>query len=74
MDSDELKNIIGRLKNKAPGPNGLTAKQIKALPVIMIQYPNDIFNNSLSAGYFPDIYKKSKKSNSSPNQALPAPT
>ena len=58
IEINEINQTISKLKNKAPGPNGLTARQLKALPDNMTHYLKDIFNNSLSAGYFPDIYKK----------------
>ena len=46
------------MKHKAPVPNKLTAHQLKNLPDNMTQYLTDIFNHSLTAGYFPDIYKE----------------
>ena len=53
----ELDDTIKTMRHKAPGPNGLTAHQVKNLPHNMRQYLTDIFNHSLSAGYFPDNYK-----------------
>ena len=54
----ELTDVIKAMKHKAPGPNKLTAHQLKKLPDNMTQYLTDIFNHSLTAGYFPDIYKE----------------
>ena len=54
----EVTDIIKSLKPKAPGPNEITAQQLKHLPENMRQYLTDIFNHSLSKGYFPDKYKE----------------
>ena len=54
----EITDIIKSLKPKAPGPNGITAQQLKHLPENMRQYLTDNFNHSLSKGYFPDKYKE----------------
>ena len=54
---DDVKDKIRQMKHKAPGPNGLTALQLKQLPDNMIKYLTHIFNQTLSAGYFPDDYK-----------------
>ena len=45
------------MKHKAPGPNKLTANQLKNLPPNMTNFLTEIFNHSLSAGYFPNSYK-----------------
>ena len=57
IDHSELLTVIRQLKHKSPGPNKLTARQLKALPYKMTKFLMDIFNHSLSAGYFPDKYK-----------------
>ena len=53
----DIKTAITRMKQKAPGPSGITAIQLKHLPNNMLQYLCYIFNHSLSAGYFPDSLK-----------------
>ena len=45
------------MKHKAPGPNKLTANQLKNLPPNMTNFLTEIFNHSISAGYFPNSYK-----------------
>ena len=45
------------MKHKAPVPNKLTANQLKNLPLNMTNFLTEIFNHSLSAGYFPNSYK-----------------
>ena len=45
------------MKHKAPGPNKLTANQLKNLSPNMTNFLTEIFNHSLSAGYFPNSYK-----------------
>ena len=57
IDHSEVLTAIRQLKNKAPGPNKLTARQLKGLPPKMTLFLTDIFNHSLSAGYFPDSFK-----------------
>ena len=53
----EMTDVIKAMKHKAPGPNKLTAKQLKNLPPNMTNFLTEIFNHSLSAGYFPNFYK-----------------
>ena len=45
------------MKHKAPGPKKLTANQLKNLPPNMTNFLTEIFNHSLSAGYFSNSYK-----------------
>ena len=45
------------MKHKAPGPNKLTAKQLKNLPPNMTDFLTKILNHAISAGYFPNSYK-----------------
>ena len=45
------------MKHKAPGPNKLTANQLKNHPPNMTNFLTEIFNHSLSAGYFANSYK-----------------
>ena len=53
----EVTDVIKAMKHKAPGPNKLTANQLKNLPPNMTNFFTEIFNHSLSAGYFPNSYK-----------------
>ena len=53
----EVTDVIKAMKHKAPGPNKLTANQLKNLPPNMTNFLTEIFNHSLSAGYFPNSYK-----------------
>ena len=53
----EVTDVIQAMKHKAPGPNKLTANQLKNLPPNMTNFLTEIFNRSLSAGYFPNSYK-----------------
>ena len=55
----ELIRTLITFKQKAPGPTGITTKHIKNLPRNMLLTLLNIFNHSLSAGYFPDKLKKS---------------
>ena len=56
----ELNLVIAQAKHKAPGPNKITAHQLKNLPSNYRKLLLHIFNQSLSAGYFPDVYKKAE--------------
>ena len=58
ITATELTDLIKAMKHKATGPNKLTAHQMKNLPDNMTQYLTDILNHTLTAGYFPDIYKE----------------
>ena len=53
----EVTDVIKAMEHKAPGPNKLTANQLKNLPPNMTNFLTEIFNHSLSAGYFPNSYK-----------------
>ena len=54
---EEVKQTIKRFKQRAPGPNKITAIQLKKLPENMLQYFVNILNACLSSGYFPDTMK-----------------
>ena len=56
----ELKATLRTFKQKAPGPTGITALHLKNLPPNMLDLLLYIFNNALSAGYFPDSLKTAK--------------
>ena len=45
------------MKHKAPGPNKHTANQLNNLPPNITKFLTEIFNHSLSAGYFSNSYK-----------------
>ena len=53
----ELKQIIKKRKQRAPGQTKITAAHLKHLPTNMLKYLLYIFNMSLSMGYFPKKYK-----------------
>ena len=54
---EEVTQTIKRFKQRAPGPNNITAIQLKKLPENMLQYFVNILNASLSSGYFPRSMK-----------------
>ena len=54
---EKVKPTIRRFKQRAPGPNKITAIQLKKLPENMLQYFVNILNASLSSGYFPKSMK-----------------
>ena len=58
ITTNDVKDKIKKMRHKAPGPNQLTALQLKQLPDNMTKYLTDIYNQTLSAGYFPDDYKQ----------------
>ena len=62
MDSiitcEEVNNIIKKLRKTSPGESGVNKAILANLPDTAIARLTDIFNNSLSAGYFPDRWKK----------------
>ena len=53
----EFKSVLRTFKDKAPGPSGITTHQLRHLPDNMIHSIVNIYNNALSAGYFPDQLK-----------------
>lgn len=54
---ENLLTAIKRLKHRAPGPSGITAMQIKHLPLNLKNFLLYIYNQCLSAGYFPSRLK-----------------
>ena len=54
----EVKQIIRRFKNKAPGESGLTKLLLRQLPEDAFAYYVDTANESMSMGYFPTLFKK----------------
>ena len=57
ISTREFDSTLNTFKHKAPGPSGITTLQLKNLPQNMKQYLLYIFNNDISAGYFPDSLK-----------------
>lgn len=55
---EELDKTLQSFKQKAPGPTGITTAHIKHLPNNMKLFLLYIFNNAISAGYFPDSLKQ----------------
>ena len=49
----EIKSVIKSIKQKAPGKSKITKKHITQLPLIWSKNLQQIFNHSLSTGYFP---------------------
>ncbi|KAF2347437.1 Reverse transcriptase domain [Trinorchestia longiramus] len=49
----ELKQALRTFSQKAPGHTKITTHHLKQLPLNMLQYLLYIFNNAISAGYFP---------------------
>lgn len=60
ITNEELSCILKKLKQKAPGPLGITANQLKKLPNSMKLRFLRIINNCLSAGYFPNHLKMAR--------------
>lgn len=54
----DTKQIIKGLKKSSPGSSGINKTILKHLPDNAIARLTSIFNFSLAAGYFPDIWKK----------------
>lgn len=55
---DELKTVVTKMKSTAPGLTGINKQVIMECSQSMIERLIDIFNASLSAGYFPDKFKE----------------
>ncbi|KAF2349396.1 Reverse transcriptase domain [Trinorchestia longiramus] len=53
----ELKQALQTFSQKAPGHTKITTHHLKQLPPNMLQYLLYIFNNAISAGYFPTKLK-----------------
>ena len=58
ISKTEFYTTIQSLKNKAPGPSNITTEIIKHLPTNMLNCLKNIFNLTLSIGYFPDQFKQ----------------
>lgn len=53
----DVTRVINRMKKTCPGQSGINKTILKQLPKIAISKLTNIFNASLSAGYFPDFFK-----------------
>ena len=58
MTIDKVKQIIKKIKKSCPGESGINTIILKELPNEGLLRLTNIFNNTLSAGYFPNIWKK----------------
>lgn len=56
-NTDELRAIVWRKKNRAPGADGLTAKIIKAAWPVINNHLLKIINNCLTQEVFPNRWK-----------------
>lgn len=56
---EDVNHTIKQSKNTAPGYSNINKIILNKLPTKAIQSLTNIFNASLSSGYFPDIWKKS---------------
>ena len=57
--TDDLKFFIRKLKNKkAAGASGISNRMIKKMPDTFLQHLANLFNVSLSIGYFPKKFKQ----------------
>lgn len=56
----ETLHNLRKFKEKTPGLTGLTRNMLINLPRNAILALTNIYNASLSAGYFPDVFKKAK--------------
>lgn len=57
VNTDELRAIVWRQKNRAPGADGLTAKIIKAAWPVINNHLLKIINDCLSQEVFPNCWK-----------------
>ena len=79
VETHTIKNIIQKTKDKAPGESGIRNSILEQIPPIATQKLKNIFDHSLSMGYFPDQIKnailcftpKPEKDNKDPNNYRP---
>lgn len=57
ISNEDIINTIKKMKNTCPGISGINKTILRQLPIESISTLKHIFNASLSAGYFPDIFK-----------------
>ena len=53
----EIRNIIKNLKKTSPGESGINKTILTQLPDVAITRLTEIYNSTISAGYFPDKWK-----------------
>lgn len=75
---EEIKAIISKFKDKAPGESGIRKTIMQKLPEPAIAKLKEIFNWSLSMGYFTDVLKGGNdprtKSRKRPEESRKLPT
>lgn len=59
ITTEEINFIIKRLRKTCPGQSGINKTILSHLPLCAIERLAEIYNSTLSAGYFPDIWKES---------------
>lgn len=57
ITTEEVNNIIKRLRKTCPGSSGFNKTILQQLPHAAIKNLTNIYNATISAGYFPDIWK-----------------
>ena len=60
ITTEEIQKVIQEFKQKAPGISNITKLTLQHLPENMTEQLKEIFNASLTMGYFPDKFKLSK--------------
>lgn len=75
VNNREVKNIINSFKQRAPGNDRITKYHLTHLPENIITNIKNIYNASLSIGYFPKLWKISQmvlipKAGKSPTQHI----
>ena len=56
ITTEEIQNTIKTFKDKAPGPSGIIATQIKLLPINFIKAFHQIYNSILSTNHYPTLF------------------
>ena len=59
INVNEIKGIIKAMKKSCPGESGINKTILKNLPESSLVKLKDIFDSTISAGYFPDKFKSS---------------
>ena len=58
VTAEDILKSLKRTKNTAPGTDGIYYSHIKNLPLNALDYLADIYEASMDANYFPDLWKK----------------
>ena len=58
IENHNIRFIIQKMKDKAPGQSGIRKSIMEKMPSIAIDKLKNIYNHSLSMDYFPDLVKK----------------